>query len=276
MGTIWESIESTVQAIITYSGEVWNPNKTETKEINRQLDNIIKRVLMVPQSTPREVLYMETGLLDAETILTKNRILMKSRLSDGPNETMKKLKDATHNGSWNEETTRKKREIGITEEDTRGKRQTVKSKVKKKITRYLKEKLIKDGTGKSKVQYLLRGIADKWEPGQRADYMRQMTRLQTSTVFKYRTRMLEVKNNFKNMYDNLTCRMCNKMEETQEHIMEECEVIHRDESLKTTREQVFTTDPSKLKEVVKKIDKVMAILQDRWGDTHYESHLNLD
>ena len=218
---------------------------------------------MVPQSTPREVLYMETGLLDAETILTKNRIMMENRLTNGANETMKKIKAATHKGSWNEETARKKREIGVTEEDTRGKKLTVKTIVKNKITRYFKEKLIKEGAGKSKVQHLLRGITDKWEPGQRANYMREMTRLQTSTVFKYRTRMLEVKNNFRNMYDNLTCRLCKKTEETQEHIMEECEVIHRDESLKTTREQVFTTDPSKLKEVVKKIEKVMTILQDQ-------------
>ena len=50
--------------LITYACELWNPNKEEKGTINRILDNIIKRVLMVPTSTPRENLYIETGIRD--------------------------------------------------------------------------------------------------------------------------------------------------------------------------------------------------------------------
>ena len=35
---------------------------------------------MTPTSTPREALYIETGLLDIETIDDKNRITMEERL----------------------------------------------------------------------------------------------------------------------------------------------------------------------------------------------------
>ena len=80
--TIWENVEMCIQAIITYSGEVWSPTKTEMDSINRIMDSTIKRILKVPTSTPREALYIETGLLDPEAIIKRNRVLMENRLQD--------------------------------------------------------------------------------------------------------------------------------------------------------------------------------------------------
>ena len=68
MKAIWELIECTIIPIITYGCEVWNPNKSEMKNINSLMDNILRRILMAPQSTPREALYIETGQPDQETI----------------------------------------------------------------------------------------------------------------------------------------------------------------------------------------------------------------
>ena len=39
------------------------------KKLNQILDKVIKRILMTPDSTPREPLYIETGLLDIETTI---------------------------------------------------------------------------------------------------------------------------------------------------------------------------------------------------------------
>ena len=52
----------------------------------------------------------------------------------------------------------------------------------------------------------------------------QLTREHASTIFKIRTRMLDIKNNFrKNKYNSsLTCRSCKACMETQTHILEEC------------------------------------------------------
>ena len=81
---IWELVECCITAIITYGAETWKTKKKEMDNINRIMDNIIKRILMVPQSTLREALYIETGLLDPETIAMKNRIMLQHRLSNGP------------------------------------------------------------------------------------------------------------------------------------------------------------------------------------------------
>ena len=69
--TAWKLVETCIQPIITYGGESWNLNKKEQKSLNRIQENIIRRVLMVPQSTPTDTLYIETGLLDIYTITTK-------------------------------------------------------------------------------------------------------------------------------------------------------------------------------------------------------------
>ena len=42
-------------------------------------------------------------------------------------------------------------------------------------------------------------------------------------IIKYRTRMVNVKCNYKNKYKNLICRWCNSDKETQKHILEECD-----------------------------------------------------
>ena len=80
METIWQLIETCIIPIITYACELWDPNKEEKGTINRILDNIIKRVFMVPTSTPRENLYIETGVRDMTHNMTDRRINMLCRL----------------------------------------------------------------------------------------------------------------------------------------------------------------------------------------------------
>ena len=71
MQTIWQLTQSCIISTIAFSIEIWSPGKTENEKVNRIMDNILKRILMVPQSTPREALYKQTGLLDPEAIRLK-------------------------------------------------------------------------------------------------------------------------------------------------------------------------------------------------------------
>ena len=123
MQTIWELTQCCITSTIAYSTESWSPGKTENEKINRIMDNILKRILMVPQSTPREALYIETGLLDPEAMRLKNRVLMEHRLM---NDTSQRMKRFTTNNSittkWEEETKKAKEELGIDEGDIKGKK----------------------------------------------------------------------------------------------------------------------------------------------------------
>ena len=65
--------------------------KQEEKRINQIQENIIRRILMVPQSTPTQSLYIETGLLDITTIVTKNRLNMEKKLYTNTRETNQQM-----------------------------------------------------------------------------------------------------------------------------------------------------------------------------------------
>jgi hypothetical protein len=72
----WELIENTIIPIITYVSETWNPTEKEIKELNTILDNILRRVLITPYTTPRESLYIETGLMEMPRFITYGIILL--------------------------------------------------------------------------------------------------------------------------------------------------------------------------------------------------------
>ena len=74
MEAIWTMVETCIIHIITYAGETRNPTKKGKPELNRILDKIVKRILLVPTSTPREALYIETGTLDIEHTTMTNRL----------------------------------------------------------------------------------------------------------------------------------------------------------------------------------------------------------
>ena len=91
--------------------------------------------------------------------------------------------------------------------------------------------------------------------------MMEMTRKEVSTIFKARTRMLDVKNNFRNKHLSITCRACEKSNETQEHVLNECQSIHQDDSSKVKESELTSNDTETLKRVSKKVELIMAKLE---------------
>ena len=80
--------------------------------------------------------------------------------------------------------------------------------------------------------------------------------------------MLNIKGNMKSHYKNKTkgrfefqCRACNQHDETQPHILEECESIHLTEDTKVTTSDLFSENPANLKTVVGKIKNIMTKLE---------------
>ena len=260
MKAIWKLLETCIIPILTYGGETRNPTKKENKEINNILDNILKRILMVPRTTPREVLYIECGLMDIEHISMRNRINMEKRINMTPDSMTFKAKENGAQYGWKHETEKLKNKLNITPEDMEGSREHTKNAARGKVNTRFKEEIESNGQEKSKVRYLLDGKNDEWSPGKPAGYMLGMTRIQVSTIFKAKTRMLDIKNNFRNKYPNTQCRACNDSIETQEHVLEECPAIHTEENSKVTKEEIAQEDSESLKDVCRKIEAAMAKL----------------
>ena len=92
--------------------------------------------------------------------------------------------------------------MGITETDMTGSKYAVKEKIRIKTNTYFQQKIDNEGKDKSKVKHLINGKKNIWTSGKIPNYMNKLTRNQVSTIFKARTRMLDIKNNFKNKYQN--------------------------------------------------------------------------
>ena len=272
METIWTVMEACIIPTITYSGEAWHPSKKNLQETNQIMDNILKRILKLPKNgTPREALYMETGLYDPEMIIKRNRINMEARIRNGENETMKQILTAQHPDSWIQQNKKIKEEMNITEEEMEKTQYEIKAITKKQMKQAFRNRIITSGQTKSKMNYYYERRTTPWEPKKRTEYMNKLTRNQASTIFKARTRMTKVKSNYKNGNTDMKCRLCGISEETQKHAFEECETINKTLE-KVTEQMIFNEDTDELRTTANLIEKRMHLYEETGKLCHKESN----
>ena len=136
----------------------------ETKKLNQILDKIIRRILMTPESTPREALYIKSGLLDIETIAESKRLNMKARLNRDKSLMMEQIL-ANPNCLWEAQTRKTMVKYNISQNDLMNSEYATKSLIKKNILRTFKTKTDENLNEKSKIKYFSEG-KQNWRPGQ--------------------------------------------------------------------------------------------------------------
>ena len=141
-------------------------------------------------------------------------------------------------------------EVDILQVNSYAAKRIINTSTKAKCT----ENMVLEGIFKSKVEFLLQNINlyNKETP----TYLNELCRNDASIIFKARTRMINVKNNYKTKYKgNMKCRGCGLTDESQKHVLEECTELHRNDSSKVPNEQLFddSRDTEKLKEMAKKL-----------------------
>ena len=96
--------------------------------------------------------------------------------------------------------------------------------------------------------------------GKRSEYINKLTRNKVNTIISARSRMLNIKHNYKNAHKDLKCRLCNTDEETQKHILEECQNL-KDVTAPITKQMIFNENVTELNEISKMINKRMNIVE---------------
>ena len=110
METIWKLVSASIIPIITYGGETRKPIK-EKKKNSQLLDSIIRRMLVVQEYPPGEALYIESGMLDIESITDKNRIMMGERIKKNETQLLNEvtkiqyLEDGMNSSEWQKNNT---------------------------------------------------------------------------------------------------------------------------------------------------------------------------
>ena len=261
MEVIWKLVETCIQPIILYAAETWNTTKKEMNQINKIYDDIIKRVLKTPVTTPRETIYIESGLVDIETLIYRQRANMYKKITQEPDSQLSEIINQHIRRGWRITTDKILLEINMEDTGTHETLDQYKQRSKEKTLEYFKEKINREGNRKSKVRHLINGTQE-WKPGERKKYMDKMSRNESSTIFKARTRMLDIKNNFRGKYGNMICRVCGQENEDQKHVMEECNGIHKSGDSKVSEQELFDENIEKLRITARKIHEIMKCIED--------------
>ena len=199
METIWTLIESCIIPIITYGSETWDIIQNQTKRLNRILDNIIKRILNLPQSTPRECLYYELGTLAIEHRIITKRINYATTLLIKNPDNLRDILQAANPKSWIQKTIQQARSVGLDLNTLRHiSAKDRKVSLKESITKSMDDKHNTEGQNKSKFKFLITNSETRRSAN--PSYLYKLPKEQARAIFMARTRMIEVKTNYKNMY----------------------------------------------------------------------------
>ena len=215
--------EAAVLPALLYNSETWVEITQNTVDNLEKLQHYFVRLLLqVPESTPKPALLSETGLLSMKYRIWTRKLTFVNTIKNMPKGTLaKQIFDEQVKRGW-PGLAREASEIcqvldipNIVRKDVR---KTEWEKLVKQATRNKHEEELKEEVG-SKTK--LEGIKD--EDMKRKEYFQQKSLEDTRLLFRIRTRMVELKANFKNKpafrKDGWICEGCNKEVESNGHVM---------------------------------------------------------
>ena len=219
-----------INGILTNS-EVWyGLTKTQISELEAVDRILLRRLLDAPISTPCEALYLELGVVPISMILKGRRLMYLHYLLNLEETEMlycfflAQLNMPGEN-DWTETVKQDlvDFEIGLSLQEV------------KELSHDQFKCMVKDKSRSAAFKQLM-GAKSHHSKMSSLDYSE--LRIQQYLVnksfhtgdakllFSFRTRMVEVKNNYKNRQSDLNCPLCGKDTDTQQHLLD-CEKIHR-------------------------------------------------
>ena len=93
---------------------------------------------------------------------------------------------------------------------------TLKKEIKKRINEHIGKELEEKKREMKKLRFI--------DPLNKVNYTREMKTADAILIMKTRLNMLELKANFRGKYDNMMCELCNKEEDSTEHLFNCCKM----------------------------------------------------
>ena len=209
---------------------VWYDLKSSQYEVLEQVDEyLLRKILNAHSKTPKEMLYLETGAIPIRFVIQNRRLsYLHHILTRNKNELISKVNYAQKRrpvrDDWSETVKNDIVETGLklNEDDIRQmKRDNFTKVLKKKVRLAAYKYLIKIKDGHSKVKIIVHENLE----GQKYIKCYKVRPPEKQLIFKLRSRMTNVKANFKSMYENLECNLCEKSTlQTDAHLLD-CEAL---------------------------------------------------
>ena len=269
MKAIWKLVDMCIIPIMTYGAEAANHTKKEEEEIQQIFNNLLKRILDLPQSTPNLPLLIETGYLPMECYMDRKRIMQANRVKLSKDQSLIKRVTENSENEWMKTTKTIMAKYQISTEDLQKSKYTLKAELIKNQTKYFEEIVNREKPTKSKLKHLM-DHKPKLHLGKRPKYMDELSRKQCRLIAMARTRMIPVKSNHKGSYKEQDCRWCKQIgtTETQEHILSECVAITKDQSEKIEYQEIFKDDDLRsLKDIADKLEATHTLITTETQET---------
>ena len=212
------------------SSEVWyNVTKKEYETLEKVDEMFYRRLLDVPLSVPKESLYIEGGKIPIRFIIKMRRMMYWWHLVHiDKTEVLHKFyivqKMNRNKDDWVCQLDNDKKDLNLDWTDEKIKtyskeqfRNLVKSRIEILAGKHLEGLKLSH----SKTKHLM------FEGFKPAEYLlsKKLTVEEVKTLFRLKTRMVDVKENYKNANtNNMWCKLCHLFVETQQHLLE-CPVL---------------------------------------------------
>ena len=239
--------------------ETWpHCNTSRIQMLEKAEQSLLRKILCAHSKTPIECLYLELGIIPLRFHLMARRIMyFKTIMMRDSDEITKKVvlcqMENMIEGDFYPQVHHNLKSLNISEDEVISSSEGVlKERVKKAIAKAAYEYLINLGNTHSKVNVHV------YHDMGGMKYMKdsRFTPDIVNLLFKFRTRMFNVKNNFRNNYrqTDILCPLCKLTEDTQEHLFQ-CNVINKAlpaGSVRSVYLDIFSED----------IDKLLAVGKD--------------
>ena len=224
---------------------------------------ILTRLLAVPASTPYYGLLMETGWLTMEARMGYKRLMIFHNIVNSEeSRIMRKIleeqKKEERGGTWYDHTQQqiKKYEIEIPASRTR------KSEWKKHVKQKIRKRTEEDIRDKCKKMKKTKIIKD--DEYTLKEYIKELKHEDAKDIMKVRLYMVNVPENYKNLWKNSNCPLCNHEESSQEHFVECPHVTAIANVWEVSKEDLYSKDLQKMKRIAKYMKKVEELLEPKW------------
>ena len=233
-----------LSSLLCNSESWYNGTEAELNLIESVDLQFFRRILNVPKSTPKEMFYLEFGCIPLRHIVRKRRLMfLHYILNENPNSMIyrflmtqmkwRKKKD------WIAQVLTDLKELKM-DEDLEKIKQIKKSKFKNMVDKKIKQKVFEELINKKDSHSKVKDIT--YRIFQMQKYLTsckvKITQEEAQAIFKLRTRMTDVKCNYKGKYESYECEICIKEEESQKHILI-CEKLNEKYEIKIEYEEIF-------------------------------------
>ena len=212
-----------ISSLLTNSEAWFNVSKSDVETLESVDENLLRKILEAPVSTPIEMLYLELGVVPIRFTIKERRLNFLWYILHEDKESLigmvlRKQMESPGSGDWGQVVLKNLEELemqmnvrDIEQISEEAFRRIVKEKINVKALEYLN--LVKEGH--TKVLHITHSSLEI------QSYLEanEQTVQEAKFLFAARSRMLDVKCNYRGKYFITLCPCCNTEEDNQEHLL---------------------------------------------------------